>query len=262
MKSLFFGLSLIAIVAFQACSDSNTPNTPADYYKGIDKLGNYWVYSNVEIDTNGTVQTEAYTDSTWVNGVQLIDGKQATALVSCADMNGTKQYDTTYVYRDGNKLFAYIELPEVPFDTATVAPQSSWVLVSNPDASGSWLVVDSTSVQRDFAFGGFDLVLKAKMWMDASHPSDTTIKVASGSSYNCVRGAITPRLSGTITPKSLPLPQSVTLSGGSRTQFYTDGLALVAERVEPSVIKIGDGSLVPPFKNPGSLRTLLRYRIQ
>ncbi len=261
MKYLLATLCLAAVLGFSSCSSSTTPTTNADYFKGLDKLGNYWVYMNSEIDTNGVMSSISYTDSTWVNGTQFVDGKTATQMITYSDPGTGPQRDTNYIYRDGNKVYAYIDAQGLDMlDTA--APTRQWTLVADLDATKPWLVLDTIHINQEQDLGTTTLVVKAKIYATCSKAADSTIKLASGTSVSTRHFTLNPMISGTVAPKGIPLSAPIGMSGGGRHQFYADGMALVAERVEPSTFSVGDGSFFPPTKSPGSYRVLVRSHIQ
>ncbi len=255
----YLGVVVLAAAAlfFNACS-STTPTTPPDYYKGIDKMGSYWIYQNQEIDTNGVLSGATYTDSMWVNGVQFIDGKQATVLVTYSAQGGTPSYDTTYIYRDANKLYAYIQPPQLPMDTVTLPKM--WVLVVNQEATTKWIIVDTMKLTRDVKVSSFDVTINANMWMDAAS-KDSTITVASGTTYKCKESIISPMVVGAAYASKIIKVTDLNLVGGRIHQFFADGVALVAEVTEPSSFAASAAIPVPLPKNPGNFRSLLRFHI-
>ncbi|MFM8568688.1 MAG: hypothetical protein ACKOB6_03710 [Candidatus Kapaibacterium sp.] len=105
MRYYLLAACAVVLLSLQACNSSSTPTAPPDYFKGLETIGSYWVYENHEIDTNGVVQSEFFLDSTWVAGVVVKAGKSATILVSQSSGGSGDGQDTTFVSRDGNRLF-------------------------------------------------------------------------------------------------------------------------------------------------------------
>ncbi len=263
MKYLLLLLAVVGAAYLSSCSSSTstTPATP-NYYKGLDSLGSYWIFENHDIDTNNVVSSTYYTDSMWVAGHPMVDGKMSNMLISLSTQNGKQTYDTTYLYHDGNKLFAYVQLPSIPMlDTSSAVPSSTWMLVSNFDATGSWLLVDTVSVSQDATISGVAVSVNVKTWINATRYSDTTFTAANGTSYKTHLGSVDPMVNGAITPKAFPLPQAIVMTGGNQYQYFADGVGLVCEKVTPRTITVGSTGLIPPIKSAGSLRTLLRYHV-
>ncbi|MFM8438117.1 MAG: hypothetical protein ACKOAX_06545 [Candidatus Kapaibacterium sp.] len=227
----------------------------------LETIGSYWVYENREIDTNGVVQEDVYLDSTWVAGILVKDGKNATILVSRSEAGTVPTYDTTLISRDGNKLFAYLN----PADNPLLGDnnRSTWILVAHLDTSATWPAFTPISLKQDVDFGGTAVTVDIKIEGIISTKGDTTFTGGNGTKYTTKNFGLLPKISGKITPKATPFFSfPLTSGGGEQRQFFADGVGLVGERTEPSVFNIGDGTLVPPQKQSGSLRSILRYKLK
>lgn len=262
MKYILLLAGIAAMLSMQACNSSSTPTAePPNYFKGLGTIGSYWVYENYEIDTNGVVQSEYYLDSTWVAGVVMKDGRNATILVSQSNNGGTVSNDTTYLSLDSNKMYAYLN----PVDNPLLPDQnqSTWVLVAHTDTSATWPAITPITLKQDADFGGQAIALELKIEATISTKGDTAFTAANGIKYTTKNFGLLPKISGKITPKATPFFSfPLSSSGGEQRQFFADGVGLVGERAEPSVFNIGDGTLVPPQKQAGSLRKLLRYSVK
>ena len=262
MKYILLLAGIAAMLGMQACNSSSTPTAPPDYFAGLDKVGNYWIYENHEIDTNGVVQSESYLDSTWVDGVVNKAGRQATILVSRTFNSTQPSYDTTYVAKDGKSLYAYVAIADNPLNPAPTEP--TWVLVAHADTTAglTWPAIAPITYKGEQDFNGTPVILDIKIEAIVSIKADTTFTGANGVKYTTKGAGVLPKISGKIAPKATPF-LSLTLgsTGGEGRQFYADGVGLVGERTDPSVFNIGDGSLVPPIKQSGTLRTILRYKL-
>lgn len=257
----------VVMLAFQACNSSSTPTAPPDYFKGLETIGSYWVYENHEIDTNGVVQPEFYLDSTWVAGVIVKAGKNATILVS-ESKNGP---DTTLVAREGNKLYAFLDpikkllnpikklLPIPLFPNS----EPTWNLVAHLDTSATWPAFTPLSFKQDLDSGGTAVTIDVKVEGTITTKGDTTFTAANKVKYSTKSFGWLPKISGKIAPKATPfISFPLSSVGGEQRQFFADGVGLVGERTETWIFNFGDGTLVPPRKVSGSLRTLLRYNLK
>ncbi|MFN5866231.1 MAG: hypothetical protein ACK45R_04450 [Candidatus Kapaibacterium sp.] len=262
MRYLLLCACAAALLAMQACNSSSTPTAePPNYFKGLGTVGSYWVYENYEIDTNGVTQSTFYLDSTWVAGISVVDGRNASILVSQSTIDGVVNTDTTRIARDSNKLYAYINPAENPL--LPDQNQSSWVLVAHLDTSATWNAFNPITLKQDLDFGGTAVSIDIKIEGIISTKGDTAFTAANGVKYTTKNFGLLPKISGKITPKATPFFSfPLSSSGGEQRQFFADGVGLVGERAEPSVFNIGDGTLVPPQKQPGSLRKLLRYSVK
>lgn len=256
MRYYLLAACAVVMLTFQACNSSSTPTAPPDYFKGLETIGSYWVYENHEIDTNGVVQPEFYLDSTWVAGVIAKVGKNATILVSQSE-NGL---DTTLVAREGNKLYAFLD----PINNPLVPnSEPTWILVAHLDTSATWPAFTPLSFKQDQDFGGTAVTIDVKVEGTISTKGDTTFTAANKVKYSTKSFGLLPKISGKIAPKATPfISFPLSSVGGEQRQFFADGVGLVGERTETSIFNIGDGTLVPPQKQPGSLRTLLRYNLK
>jgi len=258
---------VLAVSWLASCSDSSTTNTPAvaDYYKGFDKLGNYWVYQRNEIDTNGNIVTSvSATDSSWIAGIELYQGKSSSKIITMKNDAGKISYDTMYVARNGDSLFTYMQLPSIQMlDTA--APKSQWVLLGSTTATADWTIVptQTTTQTMDLPIGGNNVpaTITISMGVSGSHRADTTITCANTKSYTTKAFLIKPTISGSIKALGGLFTQPITVTGGESKSFFADGLGLIAQIQTPTYFKVGDGSLFGQ-RTAGEIKTLLRYRIQ
>jgi hypothetical protein len=70
-KNWIIFTAIISIIAFSCKKDDETTVTPkADYYQL--KAGNYWVYQEYDIDTNGVVTTKDNWDSVYIEKDTII----------------------------------------------------------------------------------------------------------------------------------------------------------------------------------------------
>jgi hypothetical protein len=257
-------ICVAAIGWLASCSDSNTnAPAPADYYKGLDKLGNYWIYQRNEIDTNGNIVTSVTsTDSTWVAGIELYQGKNASKIITMMNDAGDISYDTMYIARSGDSLFTYMQLPQLGIlDTA--APKSQWALLSSITATTEWTIAptQTTTQSIQIPVGGNNVPadLTISLGITGAHKSDTTIACANGQKYTTKYFQIKPNISGSIKALGGLLTQPISTIGLENSSFFADGIGLVAQIQPNSVFKVGD---LFSQKSPGQIKTLLRYRIQ
>jgi hypothetical protein len=144
MKRWWIPSAVLAVLVMVGCSkeEPTQPSQPKNYMPLA--VGNWWVYSRVQLDTNGNEKpgTEQR-DSTVVVGTVRIAGKTAYALVSYIDGEAV---DTTYMALEGNKLYMYLDTSrmfESPFRVF-----GPWMLVV--DFSGrSWSTQAQDSVRVD-----------------------------------------------------------------------------------------------------------------
>ena len=257
---------VLSIGWLASCSDSNTnAPAPADYYKGFDKLGNYWVYQRNEIDTNGNVVTStSATDSSWIAGIELYQGKSSSKVITMMNDAGTISYDTVYIARSGDSLFTYMELPSIPM-VDTAAPTSQWVLLGSVSATTEWTIVTTQSRTQsiEIPIGGNNVPadITISMGVTGAHKADTTITCANGQKYSTKYFQIKPNISGSIKALGGLFTQPITVTGTENSSFFADGIGLVAQYQPPMHFKVGDGSLFGQ-KQSGQIKTLLRYRIQ
>jgi hypothetical protein len=145
MKRWWIPSAVLAVLVMVGCSkeEPTQPSQPKNYMPLA--VGNWWVYSWVELDTNGNVKpgTE-WRDSTVVVGTVRIAGKTAYALVSYID---GEVGDTIYMALEGNKLYIYLDASQSPFSVF-----GPWMLMV--DFSGqSW----STQAQDSVRMYGMEL---------------------------------------------------------------------------------------------------------
>jgi hypothetical protein len=107
MKRWWIPAAALAVLVMVGCSkeEPTQPSQPKNYMPLA--VGNWWVYSRVELDTNGNEKrgTE-WRDSTVVVDTVRIAGKTAYAL---AIYRGGGAVDTTYMALEGNKLYMYMD---------------------------------------------------------------------------------------------------------------------------------------------------------
>ena len=256
---------VLSIGWLASCSDSNTnAPAPADYYKGFDKLGNYWVYQRNEIDTNGNVvSSTSITDSSWVAGIELYQGRSASKFITMSDSAGKITYDTTYIARSGDSIFTYIGLPSIPIlDTA--APTSQWVLLGSVSATTEWTIVPTITRMDTIPIEALNVnaEINASFGITGSRKADTTIKCANGQSYSTKAYSLNINMGGSVRLLFfIPIQAPISKTGGNPQSYFADGIGLVAQYQPPMHFKVGDGSILSR-KQPGEIKTLLRYRIQ
>lgn len=265
MKTTVFLVCLGAFVWLAGCGDdSTTTPTPPDYYKGMDKLGNYWVYQGNQIDTNGVVQKDSvYTDSMWVAGLELYNGRNASKMITMTTDNSGMSYDTSYISRSGDSIFIYTttSIGGIAGDTST--PTEAWVLASNLSATAEWTAIPTVTrkTKQDIPFNGNTVTADISMSFGGTGAklADSTLVCADTKSYSTKHFVVKPVISGSITALGGLFNQNITFVGGGRHVFFADGLGFIAERMEPSTISVG---ALFTSKQPGSIKTLLRYKIQ
>ncbi len=130
--------SLAALVLFGlGCSKESTePGPPPNYFPL--KVGNWWVYTGIELDTAGAeVPGTEWRDSTVVVGEVTVQGRKGYVMVTYR--SGSREgVDTTIVATDGGRLYIYLEghSEEIPGPTG-------WVKFADV-AAGSWRLLDTT----------------------------------------------------------------------------------------------------------------------
>ncbi len=106
-KSLLFILLATGIIYLSSCRKKEVLITKAEEIKSSDYLplkeGNYWIYKQFERDTNGVVTSLNITDSVYVVGESLINGR--ICIVVCNPDRYAIYADTMSFYRfDNEKL--------------------------------------------------------------------------------------------------------------------------------------------------------------
>jgi hypothetical protein len=110
MKRWWIPAAALAVLVMVGCSkeEPTQPTQPKNYMPLA--VGNWWVYSKVQLDTNGNEKpgTE-WRDSTVVVGAVRIAGKIAYKLVSYRRWGAGK---TTYIALEGSRVYMYMDTSE------------------------------------------------------------------------------------------------------------------------------------------------------
>jgi hypothetical protein len=259
MKRWWVPAAALAALAIVGCSkeEPTQPSQPKNYMPLA--VGNWWVYSRVQLDTNGNVKPGMeWRDSTVVVGTVRIAGKTAYALVSYIDEEAV---DTTYVALEGNKLYMYMDTSgmfESPFRVF-----GPWMLVV--DFSGqSWSTQAQDSIRVDdvelFGYRG------------------TFIGVAQLSGRRVGSEAVQIRERGQmVQAEKFELKQSIIgnlETGGLRipvryevpiTMWFAENIGRVADRTGPGSLNVQLPPPLPPQQmkvEGGAANVLLNYQVR
>src|SRR5512138_3455758 len=77
MKKAFLFLPALMIISLLSCnkSDDSSSPPPADVDYMALKVGNYWIYQNYDIDTNGVATPTDDWDSAYISKDTVVNGK-------------------------------------------------------------------------------------------------------------------------------------------------------------------------------------------
>jgi hypothetical protein len=241
MKRWWVPAAALAVLVMVGCSkeEPTQPSQPKNYMPLA--VGNWWVYSRVQLDTNGNVKpgTEQR-DSTVVVGTVRIAGKTAYALVSYIDGEAG---DTTYVALEGNKLYMHT-------DTTGGNPLSLFApWVPMVDFSGQfWSTQDSVRVE---GFIGVAQLSGRRVGSEAMQIRERgqTVQAEKFELKQSIIGNL--EVGGIWIPVRFEMPIAM---------WFAENIGLVAYRSGPGSLNVQPP--LPPQKFEGEANELLNYQVR
>ena len=180
MKSVWtYGLIAIAIITLTtACNKNDTTTTPispagtekmSDYFPST--IGTWWKYEHYDTDSNGVRGQLQYLDSTYINSVGMLAGKNAIEMLS-TDLNSL-QTDTTEYSVENSSLYVYSTLTS----GITGDNTPSWILYLDL-VKTKWTLV---SIDTTIYYSGYSM--KQTMVATVERTSNTTAFSFKGKTY-------------------------------------------------------------------------------
>jgi hypothetical protein len=247
MKRWWIPAAALAVLVMVGCSkeEPTQPTQPKNYMPLA--VGNWWVYSKVQLDTNGNEKpgTE-WRDSTVVVGAVRIAGKTAYALVSYIDGQAG---DTTYVALEGNKLYMYMDTSGMSDNPLSVF--GPWMLMV--DFSGRlWSTQDSVRME------GFIGVAQLSGWRVGSEAVQIRER---GQTVQAENFKLELSLIGNLEVQGIWIPVRFEIPVA---MWFAENIGQVAYRTGPGSLNIQLPPPLPPqqMKFEGEAGVLLNYQVR
>ena len=255
MKRWWIPAAVLAALVMVGCSkeEPTQPSQPKNYMPLA--VGNWWVYSRVQLDTNGNVEPGMeWRDSTVVVGTVRIAGKTAYALVSYIDGEAG---DTTYVALEGNKLYMYLDTSGMSDNPFSVF--GPWVLMV--DFSGrSWSTQDSVRLDNEELFGYTGTFIGVAQLSGRRLGSEAVQIRERGQTVQAERFKLTLSIIGNFEAQGIRIPLQYEMPV---VMGFAENIGRVADRTGPASLNFQLPSLPPQrIKFAGEANELLNYQVQ
>jgi hypothetical protein len=255
MKRWWIPAAALAALAMVGCSkeEPTQPSQPKNYMPLA--VGNWWVYSRVQLDTDGNVKPGMeWRDSTVVVGTVRIAGKTAYALLSYIDGQAG---DTTYVALEGNKLYMYMDTSNVRDNPLSVF--GPWMLMV--DFSGqSWSTQDSVRLDNVELFGytgTFIGVAQLSGWRVESEAVQIRER---GQTVQAEKFKLEPSLIGNFEAQGIRVPVRFEMP---IVMGFAENIGRVSDRTGPGSLNVQLPPPLPPqIKFEGEAGVLLNYQVR
>jgi hypothetical protein len=266
MKRWWVPAAALAVLVMVGCSKEEPtqpsqpkeePTQPKNYMPLA--VGNWWVYSRVQLDTNGNVKPGMeWRDSTVVVGTVRIAGKTAYALVSY--ING-QAVDTTYMALEGNKLYIYLDTSrmfESPFRLF-----GPWMLMV--DFSGqSWSTQAQDSVRVDnvdfFEYTGTFIAVAR---LSGRRVGSEAVQIRErGQTVQAEKFELKLSLIGNFEAQGIRFPVQHEIPVA---MWFAENIGQVAYRIGPESVNVQPPPPLPPQQikvEDGAARVLLNYQVR
>ena len=252
MKRWWIPVAALAALVMVGCSkeEPTQPSQPKNYMPLA--VGNWWVYSRVELDTNGNVKPGMeWRDSTVVVGTVRIAGKTAYALVSYIDEEAV---DTTYVALEGNKLYMYMDTSGMSDDPFSVF--GPWMLMV--DFSGrSWSTQDSVRLDNVGLFGYTGTFIGVAQLSGRRVGSEAVQIRERGQTVQAEKFELKPSIIGNFEVQGIRIPVRFEMP---IAMGFAENIGRVADRTGPGSLNIQLPLPLPPFE--GEAGVLLNYQVR
>jgi hypothetical protein len=255
MKRWWIPAAALAVLVMVGCSkeEPTQPTQPKNYMPLA--VGNWWVYSRVQLDTDGNVEpgTE-WRDSTVVVGTVRIAGKTAYALVSYFDGEAG---DTTCVALEGNKLYMYVPTSDVRENPFSVF--GPWVLMV--DFSGrSWSTQDSVRLDNAQFFEYRGTFIGVAQLSGRRLGSEAVQIRERGQTVQAERFKLTLSIIGNFEAQGIRIPLQYEMPV---EMWFAENIGRVSERTGPASLNFQLPPLPPQqIKFAGEANELLNYQVQ
>jgi hypothetical protein len=259
MKRWWIPAAALAALAIVGCSkeEPTQPSQPKNYMPLA--VGNWWVYSRVQLDTNGNVKpgTEQR-DSTVVVGTVRIAGKTAYALVSYIDGQAG---DTTYVAFEGNKLYIYLDTSrmfESPFRLF-----GPWMLMV--DFSGqSWSTQAQDSVRVDnVELFGYTGTFIGVARLSGRRVGSEAVQIRErGQTVQAEKFELKLNYIGNLEAQGIRIPLQYEIPVA---MWFAENIGRVADRTGPESVNVQLPPPLPPQQKKvedGAAKVLLNYQVR
>jgi hypothetical protein len=260
MKRWWIPAAVLAALVMVGCSKEEPtqpsqpkeePTQPKNYMPLA--VGNWWVYSRVELDTNGNEKpgTE-WRDSTVVVGTVRIAGKTAYALVSYIDGEAG---DTTCMALEGNKLYIYVPTSDVRDNPFSVF--GPWVPMV--DFSGqSWSTQDSVRLDNVFGYTGTFIGVAQ---LSGRRVRSEAVQIRErGQTVQAEKFELKLNYIGNFEAQGIRIPLEYELPVA---MWFAENIGRVADRTGPGSLNIQLPPPLPPrIKFEGEAGVLLNYQVQ
>jgi hypothetical protein len=253
MKRWWVPAAALAVLVMVGCSkeEPTQPSQPKNYMPLA--VGNWWVYSRVELDTNGNVKpgTEQR-DSTVVVGTVRIAGKTAYALVSYIDGEAV---DTTYVALEGNKLYMYMDTSGMSDNPLSVF--GPWMLMV--DFSGqSWSTQDSVRLDN---VGGYTGTFIGVAQLSGRRVGSEEVQIRErGQTVQAEKFELKPSIIGNFEVQGIRVPVRFEMP---IAMGFVENIGRVSDRIGPGSLNVQLPPLPPQqTKSEGEAGVLLNYQVR
>jgi hypothetical protein len=258
MKRWWIPAAALAVLVMVGCSkeEPTQPSQPKNYMPLA--VGNWWVYSRVELDTNGNEKrgTE-WRDSTVVVDTVRIAGKTAYAL---AIYRGGGAVDTTYMALEGNKLYMYMDTSEDVRDNP-FRVFGPWMLMV--DFSGqSWSTQDSVRLDSMELFGYRGTFIGVAQLSGRRVGSEARQIRERGQTVQAEKFELTLNYIGNFEAQGIRIPR---LQYEIRVaMWFAENIGQVSDRTGPGSMNIQLPPPLPPrqMKFEGEAGELLNYQVR
>ena len=249
--------AVFAVLVVAGCSKDESPTQPSQpkNYMPL-AVGNWWVYSRVELDTNGREKSGTeWRDSVVVVGTVQKAGKTAYALVS--HYQGEPR-ETTYVAREGNKLYMYVDTVDAEENLFGIF--GPWMLVA--DFSGqSWSQQDSLRLEG-VELDGFEGSFVGVARLNGQRVGSEQVLIRErNQTVQAEKFQLKLSIDGNFEVQGIQIPLRFEMT---MAMWFAENIGRVADRTEPGVLRIQPPPPLPPQqeKTEGEAGVLLNYRVQ
>jgi hypothetical protein len=259
MKRWWVPAAALAVLVMVGCSKEEPtqptqPTQPKNYMPLA--VGNWWVYSRVELDTNGNVKPGMeWRDSTVVVGTVRIAGKTAYALLSYIDEEAG---DTTYVALEGNKLYMYMDTSGMSDNPLSVF--GPWMLMV--DFSGQpWSTQDSVRLDNVELFGYTGTFIGVAQLSGRRVGSEAVQIRERGQTVQAEKFELKPSIIGNFEAQGIRVPVQYEMP---IAMWFAENIGRVADRTGPGSLNIQLPPPLPPqqMKFEGEAGVLLNYQVR